>query len=84
VTVVVAEIAEPAPPGRGSIVIGSGIPSGVSLPGPICSSSASNVASSDACTRISCVMFNVRFSTVGAVVTTALYSFFVVSGFSRT
>ena len=36
------------PPGHASIAIGNGCPSGVSLRRPICSSSASNVASSEA------------------------------------
>src|SRR5271165_597539 len=52
------------PPGHASIFIGSGLPSGVSLCGPICSSNVANVLSSEAWTRTSFVRFSVRLSIV--------------------
>src|SRR5271165_4017439 len=55
------------PPGQGSIFSGMGIPSGVSFPGPICSSNEANVVSRFARTSISLVMFNVRLSIPAAV-----------------
>ena len=54
------------PPGHGSIFIGIGLPSAVSLCGPICSSNAANVFSIGALTWISWVMFSVRSSIVCA------------------
>src|SRR5262245_8441989 len=64
------------PPGNGSMRIGRGFPSGVSFDGPICSRSASKVASSEARTLISCVRCSVRLSREVAVnVTGSLLSF---------
>src|SRR5580700_1506204 len=55
------------PPGRASSFIGIAVPSPLSFPGPSCSSSTANVVSSDARTRISSLIFNVRFSICIAV-----------------
>src|SRR3954469_1452570 len=46
-----------------------GRPSGLTLRGPICSSSAANVFSSDARTRISWLIFSVKFSMAGSTAT---------------
>jgi hypothetical protein len=50
------------PPGHGSSFIGIGLSSAVSLHGPSCSNNAANVASSEARTWISSVIFNVKSS----------------------
>src|ERR1700677_1553624 len=50
------------PPGHASILKGIGVPSGFSLAGPICSSSAAKVTSMGALTRISWVILSVRDS----------------------
>src|SRR5438094_687547 len=49
------------------MVMLSDLPSGVSLPGPSCSSSAAKVISSDAWTWISWLMVRVRLSRVGSI-----------------
>src|SRR5205807_9194715 len=55
------------PPGQGSSFMGRGVPSGVSLYGPSCSSNAVNVVSSDARTRISWFTDNDKLSIPGTV-----------------
>src|SRR5262249_14673377 len=55
------------PPGHGSSFIGNGVPSGVSLCGPSCSSSAVNVESRDARTRISSFTVSSNLSIPGRV-----------------
>src|SRR5436190_17610103 len=55
------------PPGRASSTMGIGTPATPVLPGPICSRSASKVASRDARTWISSWRSSVRLSSVGAV-----------------
>src|SRR5215831_16439540 len=55
------------PPGQGSSFIGIGVPSCISLCGPSCSSSAANVASSDARTRISSFTVKDKLSIPGRV-----------------
>src|SRR3954468_16128389 len=57
------------PPGHGSSVMRIGRPSGLTLRGPICSSSAANVFSSDARTGISWLIFSVKFSMAGSTAT---------------
>src|SRR5688572_3043027 len=56
------------PPGYGSRIIGSGVPSGVSLSRPICATSDANVCSNDARTVISSVIVNVWFSRAVVIV----------------
>src|SRR5258708_23225621 len=51
-----------------------GLPSGVSDPGPSCSSSASKVASSDARTWISSVKLRIWLSTAGAAIAVLMAS----------
>src|SRR5271156_64806 len=55
------------PPGHASIFIGIGLSSAPPIIGPSCSSSASNVFSSDARTCISCTTFSVKSSIFIAV-----------------
>src|SRR5215472_18246038 len=55
------------PPGQDSSFMGKGVPSGVSLYGPSCSSSAVNVRSRDARTRTSSLTDNDKLSIPGRV-----------------
>src|SRR5215472_2029215 len=55
------------PPGQDSSFMGKGVPSGVSLYGPSCSSSAVNVRSRDARTRISSFTDSNKLSIPGRV-----------------